>query len=271
MVATNKLAEERQVQLETVKARFFETGQGYPTIFLHGVGFPSGGETWLPCIKEGLGDNLHVYAVDQLGWGAGERPTWNYSFAYLVDHVRELQDALGYEKTNLVGHSLGGWVSAVFAYESPERVNKLVLVANVGLNPQPPANLANFKPPAKEQIAEGLKGIEDAELRELMIEERWRNVTASNAAEAFAKINENLHDFDMRHRYFLRRRLPHIKVPTLIVYGENDQGYPPVPMGEEMHSSIPGSRYEVVAGAGHFIPTDKPAELTRLITDFLVE
>src|SRR5687767_3557575 len=104
MVAINEMVKERTVQLETVKARFFETGNGYPSIFLHGVGFVSGGETWFACIKEGLGDGLHVYACDMLGWGAGERPTWNYSYPYLADHVRELQDVLGYEKTNIIGH-----------------------------------------------------------------------------------------------------------------------------------------------------------------------
>jgi pimeloyl-ACP methyl ester carboxylesterase len=75
----------------------------------------------------------------------------------------------------------------------------------------------------------------------------------------------------MRRRYFLRRRLPYIKVPTMLVSGENDTGYPPEPMGREIHEGIPGSRWEIVQGAGHFIPTDKPAELTRLIKDFLVD
>jgi pimeloyl-ACP methyl ester carboxylesterase len=271
MMTITDLATEKQVQLETVKARYFETGQGYPTIFLHGVGFLNGGETWLPCIKEGLGNGIHVYAADMLGWGAGERPTWNYSFPYWVDHVRELQDVLGLEKTNIVGHSLGGWVAATFAYESPNRVNKLVLVANAGLNPQPPANLANFQPPTREQVAQGLANYPDPEMRDLLIEQRWRNASAPDAAAAFGKINENLHDFDMRHRYFLRRRLGKISVPTMIVYGENDTGYPVDPMGKELHASIPGSRFEVVANSGHFIPTDQPAALTGLIRDFLVE
>ena len=269
MVAIERLAKERTVQLQTVKARFFEAGQGYPTICLHGVGFTAGGFVWLPCIKEGLAANARVLALDMLGWGAGERPTWNYSFSYLVDHVREFQDVLGVEKTNIVGHSLGGWVAATLAYESPDRVNKLVVVANAGLNPDPPAGLTNFSPPSRQSVGESMQLVQDPELREFLVEEAWKNVSTPNALESYAKINENLHDYDMRRRYLLRRRLPKIKVPTLIVYGENDAGYPPETMGKEMASGIPGNRYEIVPGAGHFIPLEKPRELTKLITDFL--
>lgn len=259
---------ERIIQLETVKARILEAGQGYPTIFIHGVGSTNGANTWLPCIHEGLADKVHVIAIDQLGWGPVERPVWNYSFPYLVDHIREIQDVLGYEKTNIVGHSLGGWVAATFAYESPDRVNKLVIVANAGLNPLPPPNLTANLHPTREQVAAMFKDVADAGLRERSIEEVWRNVTAPNAAEAFTKINENLNDMDMRRRYFLRRRLSHIKAPTLIVYGSRDTGYPVETFGKEMHASIPGSRFEVLDSA-HFIPNERPRELNALIQEFL--
>lgn len=270
MLAVSELVKERVVQLETVKARFFEAGQGYPTIFLHGVGFVTGGEAWFPCIKEGLGGKLQVFAVDMLGWGASERPTWNYSLPYLVDHIRELQDVLGFEKTNIVGHSLGGWVSALFAYESPERVNKLVLIANAGVNPEPPAWFANFKPPTREEVIVGLPNIQDVEVRNLMIEERWKNVTAPHAAEAFAKINENLRDYDMRKRYYLLRRLPKIKVPTMLVFGEKDLLYPPESMREVMRDRIPNCRYELLRDKGHFLAQEHPKELVTLLHDFLV-
>jgi pimeloyl-ACP methyl ester carboxylesterase len=269
MVAVEQLAKEHTVQLQTVQARYFEAGTGYPTICLHGVGFTAGGFVWLPCIKAGLAANSRILALDMLGWGAGERPTWNYSFSYLVDHIREFQDVMGLEKTNIVGHSLGGWVGATLAYESPERVNKLVVVANAGLNPDPPAGLRNFAAPSKEAVGESMQIVQDPELRQALTDEAWKNVETANALESYAKINENLFDYDMRRRYYLRRRLPFIKVPTLIVYGEKDTGYPPETMGKEMAEGIPGNRFEVVPDAGHFIPLEKPRELTTLITGFL--
>jgi 2-hydroxy-6-oxonona-2,4-dienedioate hydrolase len=254
MVAVSELVKERTVQLETVKAHYYETGQGYPTIFLHGLGFTSGGEDWFPCIKEGLGDKIHVIALDQLGWGNGDRPTWRYTLSYLVDHVRELQDALGYEKTNVVGHSLGGWVAATLAYESPDRVNKAVLVANAGLNPNPPPNLAAFKAPSAEQIEASVQELEDDELRALLIETRTRNAGVPDAVEAYQRIAEMFQDMDMRRRHYLARRLKYIKAPTMLVHGEDDLIYPPVDGRELMKSTIPGVRYHLLPNTGHFIP-----------------
>jgi pimeloyl-ACP methyl ester carboxylesterase len=256
------------LELENSKVRIYEAGDGYPTICLHGVGFANGANTWLPCIHEGLAENLRILALDQLGWGTADRPTWNYTLPFLVDHVREVQDKLGLEKINLVGHSLGGWVAALFAYESPERLNKLVLVANAGMKLEPPANLASFEPPTREAIAEGFASFEDEDFREFLTEQAWRNVTTPNAVEAFAKINEGLHDMDMRRRYHLGRRLSSIKVPTMMVYGTRDRNYPPETIGKQMHEGIPHARFETLDSA-HAVPIQRPAELAALIRDFL--
>ena len=260
---------ERTVELSTNKAHFYETGSGYPTIFIHGVGFTSSGEDWFGCIKEGIGDTVHVIAIDQLGWGRADRPSWRYSFAYLVDHIRELQDALGYEKTNLVGHSLGGWVAGTLAYESPERVNKLVLVANAGLNVAPPPNLAQFSPPSEADMAAGLAGVEDDELRAELLETRIVNANTTNGVAAYERLSEMFVDTDMRKRMFLTRRLSRIKAPTLLVFGENDLIFPPLEGRDLMQKEIPDNRCVILPGAGHFIPTERPKDLTRLLREFL--
>src|ERR1039458_7994881 len=56
----------------------------------HGAGFLSGGQGWLPVIP-GLAEHFHVYAIDSLGFGPGDPIEQPYSFAYLVDHIREFQ------------------------------------------------------------------------------------------------------------------------------------------------------------------------------------
>lgn len=261
---------EHTIDLSTNKAHYFEAGEGYPTIFLHGVGYTSSAEDWFNCINEGLADSVHVYAVDQLGWGSVERPVWNYAFSYLVDHVRELQDALGFEKTNIVGHSLGGWVAATLAYESPERVNKLVCVANAGLNRNPPPNLVSFQPPSEEAIVESTALIKNPEMRQEIIEARLRNHSTANAVAAYTKLSEMFVDTDMRRRHFLDRRLSRIKAPTMLVFGEHDLIFPPVEGRELMRTTIPNVvRCEVLPDTGHFIPAERPQELTGLLKDFL--
>src|SRR5262245_43364988 len=118
------VGEEKRVKLSHGNTRYFEAGEGYPTILIHGAGFTSGGDSWLYNMQT-LQSKLHCYAIDALNFGAGDVFNDEFSFAYMVDHVREFMDALDIEKANVVGRSMGGWITTLFGYESPERVNKL--------------------------------------------------------------------------------------------------------------------------------------------------
>ena len=100
-------------------------------------------------------------------WPGGRaKAGWSkeYSFAYLVDFLREFQDALGLEKTNLVGHSMGGWLASLFGYESPHRLNKLVLVASGGAMPRQLPSMVQFQPPSREQVLTGLNSRVNADV-----------------------------------------------------------------------------------------------------------
>ena len=260
---------EHTVELSTSTGHYYEAGQGFPTILIHGSGFSSGGEDWFPVINEGLGEVTHVFAIDQLGWGSVHRPSRRYEFGFLVDHVREFQDALGFERTNLVGHSLGGWVAATLAYESPERVNKLVCVANAGLNTLPPPNFAAFEPPSDAQIAADLDHMSDPAMRKEVLAHHIRNTRTADALESYRSLGKMFRDMDMRRRYFLHRKLAYIKAPTLMVFGEHDLIFPPLEGRELMERDIADSRSVVLADTGHQIPTQRPKELAALLMDFL--
>src|SRR5487761_482472 len=141
---------ERFVELSHGRTRYFDAGSESPTILLHGVGFSAGGTSWYRNIAR-LSEGLRVIAVDFVGWGLGDRLEQGYSFAYLVDFVREFQDAIGLASSNIVGHSMGGWIASLFAYESPERVNKLVLSASGGAATRTIAQMTEFQPPSKDE------------------------------------------------------------------------------------------------------------------------
>ena len=264
-------ATERFVQLHDVKARYLEAGEGYPTICVHAVGFTSGAEAWLPAIRAGFADQLKIIAVDNIGWGKGDRPTFEYSLSYFVDFIRELQDMLGYTKTNLVGHSLGGWISALLAYESPERVNKLVLDSIAGMNISPPANVANFEPPTEERVHQQVKNTySDPEDQEEQASFRWQNVNQPHAVDAFRQITKHLNDPAMRSRYHLGRRLSRIQMPTLVNWGSVGNELQPPSMGEEIAAAIPGSKLNFIEGAGHMVPEERPQEWAEVVSSFLL-
>src|SRR5437016_2368969 len=130
---------EKWVTLSHGMTRYLETGSGdEPTICLHEVGFTAGGDDFR-FNMEPLAVKGPVLAPDIVGWGMGDRLQQEYSFAYIVDFVREFQDALDIKRSNIVGQSMGGWIAGLFAYESPERVNKLVLVCAGGITLAPGA------------------------------------------------------------------------------------------------------------------------------------
>ena len=130
------VATEKRVKMSHGETRYFEAGTGYPTILIHGAGFTSGGDSWLYNMIP-MSEKYRCLAIDCLNFGTGDPFNDEFSFAYLVDHVREFMDVLEVEKANVVGRSMGGWIATLIAYESPERVNKLVIQAPGGAATRP--------------------------------------------------------------------------------------------------------------------------------------
>ncbi|GMA58660.1 hypothetical protein GCM10025858_31630 [Alicyclobacillus sacchari] len=144
----------------------------------------------------------------------------DYSFAYLVDFVREVQDVLGLASAHIVSHSMGGWVAALLAYESPERVRTLTLVANGGMSTATPPMMRVIQMPTREELvqyARGIGRIQEGEIEEA-VERRLARVERSDAVAAYTLIMRHMTHPVHRDRYNLRRRLPYIGAPTLIVW-----------------------------------------------------
>ena len=112
---------EHFVAMSHGRTRYFEAGTGEPCILLHGVNFTAGGTNWLPVLEQ-LARTVRVIAPDFLGWGPGDRLDQGYSFAYLVDFVRELQDKLDLRTSHIVGHSIGGWIASRGALVSYRKI-----------------------------------------------------------------------------------------------------------------------------------------------------
>jgi pimeloyl-ACP methyl ester carboxylesterase len=259
---------EKRVVLSHGQTRYLEAGSGPPVLLLHGVGFTAGGDAWEP-VLERLGGRVRTIAPDFVGWGLGDRLDLEYSFAYLVDFVRELQDALGLERTHVVGHSMGGWVATLLAYESPNRVDRLVLAASGGTAIRTLPSMTEFTPPTREMIRAGLvaAGAAGGDL-EAALERDWAKTQVPGALDAYRKILRHMNDPRTRERYNTRRRLPHISAPTLIVWGANDEVNAPE-MGQVLYDGIAGSRLEVLDGVGHGLPHECPDGLAALLLEFL--
>lgn len=258
----------QSVDLSHGRTRYLEAGEGPAVILLHGVGFAPGGDAWLANIG-GLSSRLRVLAPDMLGWGPGDQLEQGYSFAYLVDFVREFQDALGLERTHVVGHSMGGWLASLLAYESPQRVDRLVLVGSGGMATRPLPTMAGWQPPGEDEIRSALAGLEQAGVDIApLVKDRLALAADPERAGRFARIMAHMTNPETRRRYYMGRRLPHISNETLILWGTDD-AVNDLELGRETQRLIPRSELRIFDGAGHFIPTELPDEFNQAVLGFL--
>ncbi|MHB8577001.1 MAG: alpha/beta fold hydrolase [Dehalococcoidia bacterium] len=259
---------ERYVTLSHGKTRYFEAGTGEPLIVLHGVGYTSAGDSWSANMGP-LATRFRVLAPDFLGWGLGDRLGIEYSFAYLVDFVRELQDALGIARSHIVGHSMGGWIASLLAYESPNRVDRLVLVASGGLRTRTLQSMTEFAPPDRDAIRRQLEPrVSNAVELDALVERDFAKTQVHGALDAYRRVLRHMNEPENRSRYNTGRRLPFVMAPTLVLWGRDD-AVNDVSMAEETARLVPNAELVILDGIGHGVPAEAPEQFNKIVGDFL--
>ena len=131
----NELPAPRRYRLHGREMGVRVAGTGPVVVLLHGItGSSANWAGVLPILAE----QATVIAPDLPGHGASAAPRSDYSIAAYANAVRDLLVALGHERATLVGHSLGGGVAMQFAYQFPQRCERLVLVDSGGLGHDAP-------------------------------------------------------------------------------------------------------------------------------------
>ena len=263
---------------------FRVAGSGPPLLLIHGIGDDS--STWAEIIPT-LARNHLVVAPDLLGHGQSDKPRADYSVAAYANGMRDLLSALGIERVTLVGHSLGGGVAMQFAYQFPERTERMVLVASGGVGtdvspllraaalPGAHLALAALKLPgartavqlsivALEWLDTGL-GVDAVDLTRVV-----EALPDQTARSAFIRTLRSVVDWrgqvvTMLDRCYLVRGMP-----TLLMWGARDSVLP-VSHATAAHAAMPGSRLEIFDDAGHFPFRTDPARFVGLLEDFCAE
>ncbi|MES2412863.1 MAG: alpha/beta hydrolase [Pseudomonadota bacterium] len=115
-----------------IKTRFLEAGNPElpAVIFIHGTA----GSLEAFCANiASHSRHFHCYAIDLVGSGYTDKPDVDYEIPVYVEHLRSFMDAMGIDRTSLVGVSLGAWIISRFATLYPERVKTLTLLSAAGL------------------------------------------------------------------------------------------------------------------------------------------
>ena len=122
--------EPHEMTLHGQRVSYRTAGSGPALLLLHGIANSS--ETWAR-VAPLLSEHFTVIAPDLLGHGESATPRGDYSLGAHASGARDVVTALGHERVTVVGHSLGGGIAMQFAYQFPERTERLVLVSSGGL------------------------------------------------------------------------------------------------------------------------------------------
>ena len=246
-----------ELSVDGVKTVLYTAGSGEPLVFFHGAGTVDGFD-----FLEPWAEKFRVIAPYHPGFGeSGDDPTFTDLQDYVM-HYLKLFDALGLDRFNLVGLSLGGYLAATFASQHGHRVKKLALIAPAGIiDPQHPT-LDIVKIPGDqvpgllvsnfEVIKKRLPEKPDLDF----IGERYRE--AGTVARLFWEHPTN--PKFMRH-------LHRIEMPTLIVWGDEDKIIP-VQQTDTWRKLVPHADIKIFQGAGHLVHLEKP-EAAAAIAAFL--
>lgn len=224
-------------------------GAGTPVVLLHGL---SGSSRWWSKNVEALAAKHLVAAVDLTGFGRTTSffglPATLPSFGEVTALLARWMETLG-EPAHLVGHSMGGQIAIRLAAERPDLVRSLLLVNSAGmpfkLDPFPHLRPLPKPPFGGPRIAQVL--LPD-----------FLRAGPTSIAVASARVL----------RGDMRAWMREVKVPTLLVWGEND---PLVPLrfGEAMQREIPNARLIVIPRAAHNTMWDAAEEFNRVAMEFL--
>jgi len=259
---------------------YYEThGQGEPLVLIPSTGFSA--EAWKPS-QLPLADSTNLIFHDPRGCGRSVAAQQVYSINQMANDVVALLDHLNIPSAHLCGHSMGGRIALEMTLNFPGRVKSLIMAASgSGQVPRPGPDCVPGLPHwLVLRLVE--KGFEKA-LREeycdtsAFFTDEYRKKNP-DTIEAFfqqvwpthAKLSEYIHLIIARHNCEATHRLADLKVPTLILIGDNDSARSNhLAQAESLKSRIDGAEIQLLKGQSHGFFWQAPEETNKTIADWV--
>lgn len=255
-----------------IETNYHEIGSGFPVLMLHGSGVGvSGYANWRYTMPE-IGKTFRAIAIDIVGFGHSAcPPDAQYSLDYWVDHVIRFLDAMGIEKTHLLGNSFGGGLALAVTARHPERVENVVLMGSVGTRfTIPPAfNAGHGYEPAIERMRTLLKNFTffPDSITDEAVQLRYETSIRPGYQSTFEKLFPGSREQKMIAMVTPDEQIAAINNQVLLIHGREDYVVP-METSERLFKLIPRSELHLFGQCGHWSHLDQAARFNQLVVNF---
>lgn len=263
----------KSIRAGGVMTNYHEEGSGTPVILIHGSGpGVSAWSNWRQAIPY-LGECLHAFAYDQLGFGYTELPSQNiYNLERWTEHLFSFMEAVGVRKAHLIGNSMGAAVALAAAVIRPQAVDRLVLMGAMGVRFPLPYGLNEVwgYTPSIENMKHliDLFAYDRKLVTDALAEQRYRASIRPGMQEAFSSMFPEPRQESVDALAAYEDRLGDLPNATLLFHGREDRIIPPE-SSQKLFNILQNAQLHIFSHCGHWTQTEHAMTFNRLVRDFL--
>ena len=234
-------------------------GEGELVLFLHGI--RGNRRNWAAQI-EFFSRRFKAAAWDARGYGESDDYEGALQFDYLTGDVMRVAEHFKAQKLHLVGLSMGGRIARNVALRAPERLHSLVLISsNPGFDAMSPESVKRFVTERRTRTPQTLAKL---------LGSRANRAAYDELLDSVARIHDASYQKTLEASVAQDRAAPieQIRVPTLVIAGEEDTVYPPE-LAEQMARRIPGAELLMLERTGHLANLEQPDRFNKAVFDFV--
>jgi len=237
-----------KIIVNNIKTDYLKIGKGPTLVFLHGWIKDINKEKYQELLNL-LSKKYEVVALDLPGFGKTDTPKKAWNVSDYASFVNDFLSQLKIKKCTLAGHSFGGRITIKLSSQQNKKIEKIILIDSAGIERKSLkvkliSKIASLTPKFIKNKLMPLLGSKDYVAVDGIMRQIFKNI-----------VNENLES-----------ELPKIKVPTLIIWGQEDHTTP-LYHAKIMENKIPQSTLVIVPEANHGLPYRQASETAQIIKD----
>ncbi|SEP77140.1 alpha/beta fold hydrolase [Mycolicibacterium nivoides] len=272
----------REISTSAGTLRYYDVGNGPTVLFLHGSGPGVTGWRNFRGVLPTFAERFRCLVLEFPGFGVSD--DWGgHPMVTAQGAVTPFLDALGIERVDIVGNSMGGGVGINTAINTPERVGRLVTIGGIGtsiFSPGPSEGIRLLQEftdnPTRQRLVDWLHSMvyDRSLVTEELIEERWTLATDPETLAAarrmygkaaFAAMMASMAASDLPMPW---ARMHKVSAPTLLTWGRDDR-VSPLDMALIPMRTIPNAELHVFPNCGHWAMIEAKTAFESVVTTFL--